>query len=60
MSGTVFSIVIFIALWGQFTFNKVTGVWFDREQFGYFPIALAFAVIMMMIFLPLAKNKLKK
>jgi len=60
MSGTVFSIAIFIALWGQFAFNKVTGLLFDRKQFDYFPIALAFAVIMMMIFLPLAKSKLKK
>ena len=60
MSGTVFSIAIFIALWGQFAFNKATGVWFDREQFDYFPIALVFAVIMMAIFLPLAKNKLKQ
>jgi len=59
MSGTAFSIAIFIALWGQFVFNKVIGIWFDRERFGYFPIALAFAVIMMMAVLPLAKNKLK-
>jgi len=58
MSGTVFSIAIFIALWGQFTFNKVTGLWFDREQFDFFTLTLAFAVIMMMIFLPLAKKKL--
>jgi fucose permease len=60
MSGTVFSIAIFIALWGQFAFNKVTGILFDKEQFEYFPIALAFAVVMMMILLPVAKNKLKK
>ena len=60
LSGTVFSIAIFIALWGQFTFNKIIGVLFDREQFGYFPIILAFAVVMMLILLPVAKNKLKK
>jgi len=58
MSGTIFSIAIFIALWGQFIFNKVIGVWFDRERFGYFPIALAFAVIMMMVVLPVARNRL--
>ena len=59
MSGTVFSIAIFIALWGQFIFNKVTGVWFDRAQFDFFTLTLAFAAIMMMLFLPLAKRKLK-
>lgn len=60
MSGTVFSIAIFIALWGQFAFNKATGILFDKEQFGYFPIALAFAIVMMLILLPIAKSKLKK
>ncbi|GHT68326.1 hypothetical protein AGMMS50239_33170 [Bacteroidia bacterium] len=59
LSGTVFSIAIFIALWGQFTFNKVIGVLFDREQFSYFPIALAFAVVMMLIILPVAKGRIK-
>ena len=60
MSGTVFSIAIFIALWGQFAFNKAIGLLFDQEQFDYFPIAMAFAVIMMMIFLLLATRKIKK
>jgi MFS family permease len=60
LSGTVFSIAIFIALWGQFTFNKGIGILFDKEQFGYFPVALAFAVVMMLVLLPLAKSKLKK
>ncbi|MDR0540856.1 MAG: MFS transporter [Dysgonamonadaceae bacterium] len=60
LSGTVFSIAIFIALWGQFTFNKAIGIMFDNAQFGYFPIALAFAVVMMLVLLPLAKSKLKK
>jgi len=59
LSGTVFSIAIFIGLCGQFTFNKVTGILFDRMQFGYFPAAMAFAVVLMMILLPVAKNKLK-
>jgi fucose permease len=59
LSGTAFSIAIFIALWGQFTFNKIIGVLFDRMQFGYFPVILAFAVVMMLILLPVAKNKLK-
>jgi MFS family permease len=60
LSGTVFSIAIFIGLFGQFTFNKVIGVLFDREQFDYFPLALALAVAMMLVLLPIAKRKLKK
>ncbi|MDR3227251.1 MAG: MFS transporter [Prevotellaceae bacterium] len=59
LSGTAFSIAIFIALLGQFTFNKVVGIFFDKSQFGYFPIALAVAVVMMMIIMPIAKGKLK-
>jgi fucose permease len=60
LSGTVFSIAIFIALWGQFVFNKVIGVLFDKMQFNYFPIAMAFALIMMMLLLPIAKSKIEK
>jgi MFS family permease len=60
LSGTVFSIAIFIGLFGQFAFNKIIGVQFDQGQFGYFPIALAFAVVMMLVLLPIAKSKLKK
>ena len=59
LPGTVFSIAIFIGLCGQFTFNKGIGVLFDKAQYGYFPIALAFAVVMMLILLPIAKSKLK-
>jgi len=60
LSGTVFSIAIFIALCGQFTFNKVIGVLFDGKHFDYFPIALAFALAIIMLLLPLAKSKIKK
>jgi fucose permease len=60
LAGTMFSIAIFIGLCGQFTFNKVIGVLFDKMQFDYFPIALALAVVMMLILLPIAKNKLNK
>ena len=60
LSGTVFSIAIFIGLCGQFTFNKIIGVLFDGKQFDYFPIAMAFALVMIMILLPLAKSKIKK
>jgi MFS family permease len=60
LSGTAFSIAIFIALWGQFAFNKIIGLLFDDRQFGYFPIALAVAVVMMLVLLPVAKSKLNK
>lgn len=60
LSGTVFSIAIFIGLLGQFTFNKMIGVLFDRAQFAYFPVALTIAVVMMMLLLPIAKRKLRK
>ncbi|MDR3218542.1 MAG: MFS transporter [Dysgonamonadaceae bacterium] len=60
LSGTVFSIAIFIALWGQFSFNKVTGAFFNKGDFDYFPATLALAIVMMMILLPLAKGKIKK
>ena len=60
MSGTAFSIAIFIALLGQFSFNKIVGILFDKSHYAYFPLMLAFAVIMMMMILPLAKSKTKK
>jgi len=60
LQGTAFSIAIFIALCGQFTFNRITGILFDRAQFGYFPATMAFSVVMIMILLPIAKSKLKK
>jgi fucose permease len=57
LSGTAFSIAIFIALWGQFTFNKITGIFFDSAHYAYFPVMLAIAVVMMMVILPIAKKK---
>jgi fucose permease len=58
LSGTAFSIAIFVALCGQFAFNKVIGILFDKAQFHYLPIAMAFAIAMMMILVPIAKRKL--
>jgi MFS family permease len=57
LSGTAFSIAIFIGLLGQFTFNWIAGIFFDRGDFAYFPITLAVAVVMMMVILPAAKSK---
>jgi len=58
LSGTAFSIAIFIAFCGLFIFNKITGVLFDKAQFDYFPAIMAFAIVMVMILLPIAKRKL--
>ena len=57
LSGTAFSIAIFVALCGQFTFNKIIGVLFDGGHFDYFPVAMAFALVMIMVLLPIAKKK---
>lgn len=59
LSGTVFSIAIFIGLWGQFVFNKVIGVLFDEMHFDYFPIIMAFALVMILVLLPIAKRRIK-
>jgi fucose permease len=58
LSGTAFSIAIFIALCGQFTFNKIVGVLFDKTMFDYLPIAMAFAIVMIMVLLPIARRKI--
>jgi len=56
LSGTAFSIAIFIALCGQFASNKIIGILFDGNHYSYFPIAMSFAVVMMMILAPVAKK----
>jgi len=58
LSGTAFSIAIFIAFCGLFIFNKITGVLFDKAQLDYFPIIMAFAIMMVIVLLPIAKRKL--
>ncbi|MDR1719263.1 MAG: MFS transporter [Dysgonamonadaceae bacterium] len=60
LSGTAFSIAIFIALLGQFGFNKAVGMFFDTGRYGYFPFSLAAAVVAMMLILPVAKRYTKK
>ncbi|MDD4819617.1 MAG: MFS transporter [Flavobacteriales bacterium] len=59
MSGTAFSISIFIALCGQFAFNKVIGIFFEKGDYIYFPVALCGAIIIMMILLPVAVGSAK-
>lgn len=53
-SGTAFSIAIFIALVGQSVFNKLTGVAFDAGNWMFLPYALLFALVAMMVLVPIA------
>ena len=54
LSGTAMSIAIFIALVGQFTFNKLTGNAFATGKYATLPALLFTAVIAMMIIVPIA------
>lgn len=63
-SGTAMSIAIFIALLGQFTFNRLTGNAFAVGRYVTLPALLFTAVVAMMIIVPIAlrftKNTTKK
>ena len=63
-SGTAMSIAIFIALLGQFTFNRLTGNAFAIGRYATLPALLFTAVVAMMIIVPIAlrftKNTTKK
>ena len=63
LSGSAFSIAIFIALVGQSVFNKLTGVAFDGGRYLFLPIALLVALAAMMILVPVTlpiARKMKK
>ena len=53
-SGTAMSIAIFIALLGQFTFNRLTGNAFAVGRYATLPALLFTAVIAMMVIVPIA------
>lgn len=53
-SGTAISIVVFIALVGQFTLKKITSVGFTAGNFVILPILLAAAIIVMMCIVPVS------
>ncbi|MBQ1672905.1 MAG: hypothetical protein II064_02345, partial [Bacteroidales bacterium] len=59
-SGTAMSIAIFIALLGQFTFNRITGNAFALGKYATLPALLFTAVIAMMVIVPLARRAAKK
>ena len=55
-SGTAFSLAIFIALLGQTTLNRLTGVAFDAGNYRFLPLALGVAIVMMRVLLPVARK----
>lgn len=60
LSGTAFSIAIFIALCGQSAFNKLTGIAFDDGNYQLLPVMLILAVLAMMVLVPFAVSIAKK
>ena len=53
-SGTAMSLAIFVALLGQFTFNRLTGDAFARHSYAVLPSLLFTAVVAMMVIVPIA------
>lgn len=53
-SGTAMSIAIFIALLGQFTFNRLTGNAFTVGRYATLPALLVTAIVAMMCIVPIA------
>ena len=59
-SGTAMSIAIFIALLGQFTFNRLTGSAFALGRYATLPALMFTAVVAMMIIVPFALRFVRK
>ena len=60
LSGTAFSIALFIGLCGQSISNKFMGVQFDNGSFNSLPVALVVCTILMMVLVPVAVKVSKK
>ena len=60
LSGTAFSIALFIALCGQSAFNKLTGLAFDDGNYQLLPLMLILAVVAIMVLVPVAVSTAKK
>lgn len=60
LSGTAFSIAMFIGLCGQTTGNKVMGVAFDNGDFSLLPIGMIICAILIMAVVPFAVKVAKK
>jgi len=55
-SGTAISIAVAIALIGQYTFNFISGMVFKNESYNLLPALLAFAVVCIMVLVPIASR----
>lgn len=54
LSGTAFSIAMFIGLCGQSLGNKIMGLQFDSGVYGFLPVCLIICVAVMMVLVPTA------
>ena len=60
ISGSTFSIIIFLALWGQFVYNAAIGSFFNAGIYDSFPVAMLMNIVLMIIIAPIAINSLRK
>ena len=60
LSGTAFSIALFIGLCGQSLGNKFMGMQFDSGNFTNLPVTLIICVAVMMVLVPLAVKVSRK
>lgn len=60
LSGTAFSIAMFIGLCGQSLGNKFIGVQYDAANYGTLPITLIICIAVMMVLVPVATKLSKK
>ncbi len=60
ISGSAFSVVMFMSLWGQFVYNAVIGTFFNNGNYTSFPIAILFNLVVVLIVAPLAIRSLRK
>jgi len=60
LSGTAISIAVFIALLGQFTLKKITGIAFNSDCYLALPAVMAGAIICMMLIVPVSIKTAKK
>jgi hypothetical protein len=60
LSGTAFSIAMFIGLCGQSFGNKFMGMQFDSANYTTLPVTLIICVLAMVVLVPLAVKVSKK
>lgn len=60
ISGSAFSVIMFMALWGQFVYNAVIGSFFNGGNYSSFPIAMIINLVVMLLVAPAAIISLRK